>query len=72
MKPRIVVFSTLFPNLALPNAGIFIRERMFRVGRKIPIVVVAPIPWFPLQGMLRWFRPHFRPVAPAYEEMMGV
>ncbi len=72
MKPRIVVFSTLFPNPAQPNAGVFIRERMFRVGKKIPIVVVAPSPWFPLQGLLRRFRPHFRPGAPAYEEMMGV
>ena len=44
MKPRIVVFSTLFPNPAQPNAGVFIRERMFRVGKKTPIAVVA---WFP-------------------------
>jgi teichuronic acid biosynthesis glycosyltransferase TuaC len=72
MKPRIVVFSTLFPNSVQPNAGVFIRERMFRVGKKIPIVVVAPSPWFPLQGLLRRFRPHFRPDAPVYEEMMGV
>ena len=72
MKPRIVVFSTLFPNSAQPNAGVFIRERMFRVGKKIPIVVVAPSPWFPLQSLLRRFRPHFRPDAPVYEEMMGV
>jgi glycosyltransferase involved in cell wall biosynthesis len=72
MKPRIIVFSTLFPNSAQPNAGVFIRERMFRVGKKIPIVVVAPSPWFPLQGLLRRFRPHFRPDAPVYEEMMGV
>jgi len=71
-EPRIVVFSTLFPSPVQPNAGIFIRERMFRVGKKIPIAVVAPSPWFPLQGLLRRFRPHFRPVAPAYEGMIGV
>jgi glycosyltransferase involved in cell wall biosynthesis len=72
MKPRIVVFSTLFPNPAQPNAGVFIRERMFRVGKQVPIAVVAPSPWFPLQGLLRRFRPHFRPDAPVFEEMMGV
>ena len=72
MKPRIVVFSTLFPNSAQPNAGVFIRERMFRVGKQVPIVVVAPSPWFPLQGLLRRFRPHFRPDAPIFEEMKGV
>ena len=72
MEPRIVVFSMLFPNSAQPNAGVFIRERMFRVGKKIPIVVVAPSPWFPCQGLIRKFKPHFRPEAPAYEEQQGV
>ena len=41
MEPRIVVFSTLFPNPSQPNAGVFIRERMFRVGQKIPIIVLT-------------------------------
>lgn len=71
-EPRIVVFSTLFPSPAQPNAGIFIRERMFRVGEKIPIVVVAPTPWFPFQGALRRWRPHFRPETPVYEKKMGI
>lgn len=71
-EPRIVVLSTLFPSPAQPNAGVFIRERMFRVGQKFPIVVVAPVPWFPFQGVLRHFRAHFRPDAPVFENMMGV
>jgi len=32
---RILVFSTLFPSPAQPTAGVFIRERMFRVGRRL-------------------------------------
>ena len=71
-KPRIVVFSSLFPSPAQPNAGVFIRERMFRVGRRVPLVVVAPMPWFPFQGLLRRFRPHFRPPAPRFETQQGV
>ena len=63
-NPRLLVFSSLFPSAAQPNAGLFIRERMFRVGKHLPIVVVAPQPWFPGQGLIRWFRPHFRPMAP--------
>jgi glycosyltransferase involved in cell wall biosynthesis len=65
--PGILVFSTLFPSGGQPHAGIFIRERMFRVARQLPLVVVAPIPWFPLQGLIRRFRPHFRVPAPRLE-----
>jgi len=45
---------------------------MFRVGKHLPIVVVAPQPWFPFQGLVRRFRPHFRPAAPRHEVMQGV
>lgn len=65
------MFSTLFPYPGQPNAGVFIRERMFRVGRELPLVVVAPVPWFPFQGLIRYFRPHFRPDAPRHENQSG-
>ena len=70
--PGILVFSTLFPNAAQPHAGVFIRERMFRVAHHLPLVVVAPIPWFPLQGLIRYFRPHFRVAAPRREVQQGI
>lgn len=70
--PRLLVLSSLFPSAAQPAAGIFIRERMFRLAKSVPIVVVAPQPWFPLQGLIRLFRPHFRPKAPRHEVMQGV
>jgi teichuronic acid biosynthesis glycosyltransferase TuaC len=72
LVPRLVVFSSLFPTSAQPTAGLFIRERMFRVGRELPIVVVAPRPWFPLQGLIRLVRPGFRPSAPRHERQQGV
>ncbi|WP_205422769.1 glycosyltransferase [Seongchinamella sediminis] len=71
-SPRLVVFSTLFPGSAQPTAGLFIRERMFRVANELPVVVVAPKPWFPLQGLIRLFRPGFRPSAPRHECQQGV
>jgi len=71
-QARLLVLSQLFPNDADPVAGLFIRERMFRIGRHIPIAVVAPQPWFPLQGLIRRFRPHFRPPAPRFEIMQGI
>jgi teichuronic acid biosynthesis glycosyltransferase TuaC len=71
-EPRLVVLSTLFPHAGRPDAGLFIRERMFRVGKVLPLTVVAPVPWFPLQGLVRRFRPGFRPPAPREEMQAGV
>lgn len=69
--PAVVVLSSLFPSGVQPQAGLFVRERMFRVGRELPLCVVAPAPWFPLQGLLRRWRPGFRPGAPTHERQQG-
>ena len=69
--PHVVVFSSLFPSSVQPGAGLFIRERMFRVGAQLPLAVVAPTPWFPLQGLLRRWRSGFRPGAPRHEQQSG-
>lgn len=71
-EPRVLVLTTLFPSPVQPNAGVFIRERMFRVGNELQIKVVAPQPWFPFQGLLRLVRPSFRPSAPRSEMQDGV
>ena len=70
--PRIVVFTTLFPSAGQPAAGLFIRERMFRVAKVLPLTVVAPVAWFPFQGLLRRWKPHFRPDAPRLETQEGI
>jgi glycosyltransferase involved in cell wall biosynthesis len=71
-SPSILVYSSLFPHQGQPNAGVFIRERMFRVAQELPMVVVVPVPWFPLQSLLRSIRPHFRPPAPRFEQQSGI
>lgn len=71
-RPALLVYSSLFPSPVQPNAGVFVRERMFRVGAHLPIVVVAPTPWFPFQSVLRMFKPHFRPMPPAHQQQDGV
>jgi len=71
-RPAIVVLSSLFPSAVQPGAGPFVRERMFRVGQRLPVSVVAPTPWFPLQGLIRRWRPHFRPGAPQREVQRGI
>lgn len=70
--PHIVVLSSLFPSSKQPGAGLFVRERMFRVAQVLPLTVVCPVPWFPLQGLLRQLRPGARAGAPAFELQNGI
>lgn len=69
--PALVVFSSLFPNSAQPSAGLFIRERMFRVGQHLPVVVVSPKPWFPGQALIRFARSGYRPMPGRSEVQQG-
>ena len=70
--PKLLVYCSLFPSNKRPNAGVFIRERMFRVGQKLPIIVVSPVPWFPMQGIIRYWKPNFRPQPDKFEIQQGV
>ena len=69
--PHIVVLSSLFPSSRQPGAGLFVRERMFRVGQRMPLAVVSPSPWFPLQSLFGRLRAGFRPGAPDFEQQRG-
>jgi glycosyltransferase involved in cell wall biosynthesis len=48
-KLRILTFTSLYPNAAMPNFGIFVENRISRVAQtgEAEIRVVAPVPWFP-------------------------
>jgi teichuronic acid biosynthesis glycosyltransferase TuaC len=69
---RLLVFSSLFPSQVSPTSGTFIKERMFRVSRHIPVVIVAPQAWSPLDGIIRLIRKSFRPTSQEYEVIDGV
>lgn len=71
-RPALVVLSTLFPSAQEPIAGVFIRERMFRVAKRLPVTVISPQPWFPLQGLVRRWRPDYRPARASFETVDGV
>ena len=71
-QPRILVISSLFPHKGAPGAGVFIRERMFRVGKFFPLVVISPVPWFPFQNLIRIWRPHYRIPVPYLETQNGI
>lgn len=71
-RPTLVVFSSLFPSAQEPVAGVFIRERMFRVAEQLPLTVIAPQPWFPLQSLIRLWKPHYRPARLTRELQDGI
>jgi len=51
--PRVLVLSSVFPNPRQPAFGVFIRERVRRVARRCEVQVVAPLPWFPMNRLIR-------------------
>jgi len=71
-KPALVVLSSLFPSSARPTAGVFIRERMFRVGKELPITVVSPQAWFPGQVLICFASPGYRLAGEKFEVQQGV
>jgi teichuronic acid biosynthesis glycosyltransferase TuaC len=46
---RVLTFTSLFPNAAQPNLGVFIYQRMaaFAVREGNSVEVIAPVPWAP-------------------------
>ncbi len=70
--PALLVFSSLFPSGPRPTAGVFVRERMFRVARELPLVVVSPQPWFPGQVVLRRMSPGYRLMGAPHESMQDI
>jgi len=71
-RPALVVFSHVYPNETQPTFGVFIRERMSRVASVLPVTVVAPVAWFPGQGLLRRIRPNYRQAVPFHEVQQGI
>jgi teichuronic acid biosynthesis glycosyltransferase TuaC len=47
---RVLVFSTLFPNAAQPNHGVFVETRLRETvsAGDLDAAVIAPVPFFPL------------------------
>jgi glycosyltransferase involved in cell wall biosynthesis len=51
---RVVVFTTLYPNAAMPAHGVFVENRLRHlVGTgDVTARVVAPVPWFPFRAAI--------------------
>jgi glycosyltransferase involved in cell wall biosynthesis len=48
---RLLTFSTLYPNAALPNHGVFVENRLRHLvaSGEATSTVLAPVPWFPFR-----------------------
>jgi glycosyltransferase involved in cell wall biosynthesis len=69
---RLLVFSSIFPSSVTPTVGTPVWERMSRIGQHVPMVVVSPQAWSPLDWLVRWFRRTYRPIASEHEVIQGV
>jgi teichuronic acid biosynthesis glycosyltransferase TuaC len=65
---RVLVLSSTFPSTQQPTRGIFVRHRIRGLAKRCDIVVVAPVPWFPLN---RWLRAE-RNAVPVVEDQEGL
>lgn len=52
---RLLTFSTLYPNAAQPNHGVFVENRLRHLvaSGEATSTVLAPVPWFPFAGAAR-------------------
>jgi glycosyltransferase involved in cell wall biosynthesis len=65
---RVLVFSSLYPNTAMPQFGLFVRRRVEAVARRgVQVRVVAPVPYFPPGVPLERWRDYAR--VPAAERL---
>ena len=70
---RLLTFSTLYPNAAAPNHGIFVENRLRHLvaSGAASAVVMAPVPWFPSRDKRfgAWAR---HAAAPVLEQRAGI
>ena len=45
---------------------------MSRVATVCPLVVISPVPWFPFQGLIRFWKPNYRPQPEAFEQQDAI
>ncbi len=73
MTLRLLTFSTLYPNAARPNHGVFVENRLRHLlaSQEAVSTVVAPVPWFPSTHPRAGERARYAQ-APAQETRHGI
>src|SRR5258708_1062405 len=52
-RPLILSISTMFPNVRMPVHAQFVKQRLDALSKKLDLIVVSPIPWFPGEQWIR-------------------
>ncbi len=50
---KLLVLSSTYPSRTNPTLGIFVHERVRHVAQHVETLVVAPVPWFPANALIR-------------------
>ena len=69
-KLRVLVITTMFPNPALPNFGIFVARRLRAASTLADLDIMSPVPWFPFGTRLKRYR--HRGLIPERSEVLGL
>jgi teichuronic acid biosynthesis glycosyltransferase TuaC len=71
--PRILTFTTLYPNSAAPSHGVFVENRLRHLvaSGRVNARVVAPVPWFPSSAPIFGHYASFAKT-PRHEERFGL
>ena len=48
---NVLAISSMYPSAAQPVHAVFVEQRIQAIARQARVVVVSPIPWFPLGGL---------------------
>lgn len=49
---KVLAVSHMFPNRLNPTNGVFVKERIKSISRKVDLQVIAPLPYFPLMSLI--------------------
>jgi len=53
---NVLSVSHMFPNPIHPNNGVFVKERLKYLAQKIDVTVLAPLPYFPLNYLIKKYK----------------
>jgi glycosyltransferase involved in cell wall biosynthesis len=67
---KVLSIATLYPNSRQPVHAVFVEQRIRAMAKRFPVVVICPIPWFPLAGRLARYR--HRATIPRRETRHGI
>jgi glycosyltransferase involved in cell wall biosynthesis len=67
---KVLAIATLYPNASQPVHAVFVEQRVRALAARVPVMVICPVPWFPVAEWLPRYR--HRRLIPRREVRDGV